>query len=173
MALAMKKVNMIRQIVRLKQVVQRWKYVSLKRCLPDPCSDGDDGFDSDSGRTPPGCLAVYAGGPERRRFVIPTRFLNLPVFVSLLRLAEEEFGYQNNGGLVLPCEVGFFETVLDFLERDEEKYGGLGLDDFIRLFSDPMASHSYSKASAGVSGHRGFTPVARVLGSGSCRYTMS
>ncbi|KAI3831028.1 hypothetical protein MKX03_011635 [Papaver bracteatum] len=40
-----------------------------------------------------GNLAVYIG-PERRRFVIPTRYLNLPIFVSLLKQSKEEYGFQ-------------------------------------------------------------------------------
>ncbi|KAG5564940.1 hypothetical protein RHGRI_000968 [Rhododendron griersonianum] len=141
MASATKNVNKISQIVRLKQVMQRWKHVSLNR-LSSPSRS--DRFDSDSdstgpgrrGRvTPSGRLAVYAG-PERRRFVIPTRYLNLPVFLSLLDRAEEEFGFQTNGGLVLPCEAEFFAGVVELLERDEQRYGIFGLDDFVEMFSD-------------------------------------
>ncbi|KAL2503247.1 auxin-responsive protein SAUR50-like [Forsythia ovata] len=117
MASAIKKVNKITQIVRLRQVVQRWKTKSLKRTPP------------------PGSLAVYVG-PELRRFVIPTRFLNLPVFVGLLHKAEEEFGFQTTGGLVLPCDDGFFKEILNFLQKDEEKFGGLGLDEFLKMISE-------------------------------------
>ncbi|KAL2481870.1 SAUR-like auxin-responsive protein family [Abeliophyllum distichum] len=117
MASAIKKVNKITQIVRLRQVVQRWKTKSLKRTPP------------------PGSLAVYVG-PELRRFVIPTRFLNLPVFVGLLDKAEEEFGFQTPGGLVLPCDDGFFREILNFLQKDEEKFGGLGLDEFLKMISE-------------------------------------
>lgn len=147
MASATKNVNKISQIVRLKQVMQRWKHVSLNRLSslsPSSSSSRSDRFDSDSdstgpgnrGRvTPPGRLAVYAG-PERRRFVIPTRYLNLPVFLSLLDRAEEEFGFQTNGGLVLPCEAEFFAGVVELLERDEQRYGVFRLEDFVEMFSD-------------------------------------
>ncbi|KAK4391942.1 Auxin-responsive protein SAUR32 [Sesamum angolense] len=74
--------------------------------------------------------------PERRRFVIPTRFLNLPVFVALLDEAEEEFGFQTTGGLALPCDTGFFISILQLLEEDEEKFGGLGLDEFLKTVSE-------------------------------------
>ncbi|KAF5787699.1 putative small auxin-up RNA [Helianthus annuus] len=109
----MKTTNMICKIVRLKQLVQRWR-----RHIP-----------------PSGSLVVYVGN-ERRRFVIPTHFINLPVFVSLLNKAEEEFGFQTNGGLVLPCDVGFFKMLLSILERDERRFGSLDLDDFTKMFSD-------------------------------------
>ncbi|XP_059637773.1 protein SMALL AUXIN UP-REGULATED RNA 51-like [Cornus florida] len=136
MASADKKVNKITQIVRLKQVMQRWKNMSLKRRSVLSYSDPDTSSESGANRrTPSGSLAVYVGA-ERRRFVIPTRFLNLPVFVSLLNKAEEEFGFQSNGGLVLPSEVGFFREMLKLLERDEQRFGGLGLDEFLKVLSD-------------------------------------
>ncbi|XP_073137854.1 protein SMALL AUXIN UP-REGULATED RNA 12-like [Henckelia pumila] len=116
MASAIKKVNMISQIVRLREVVRRWKTKSL----------------DDPRRTPSGTVAVYVG-KERRRFVIPTRFLNLPVFGALLHEAEEEFGFQTSGGLVLPCEPGFFQEILRRLEEDEEKFCGFELQEFLNM----------------------------------------
>ncbi|KAM7481047.1 hypothetical protein LguiB_005630 [Lonicera macranthoides] len=129
MASTIKRVNKITQIVRLKQVMQRWKTLSLHRRT----SDGDiPSTLGSSRRVPSGSLGVYVG-TERRRFVIPTRFLNLPVFVDLLKKAEEEFGFQSNGGLVFPCEVVFFTNLLKSLERDEHKYGNLNLNEFIKM----------------------------------------
>lgn len=125
---------MITQIVRLRQVVQRWKTKSLSRRSLSSSSDSDESA-SPKCRTPSGSLAVYVG-PERTRFVIPTRFLNFPVFVAFLNQAEEEFGFQTTGGLVLPCEPGFFAEILRFLDDDEEKFCGLGLDDFLSIVSD-------------------------------------
>nr|XP_043626143.1 auxin-responsive protein SAUR21-like [Erigeron canadensis] len=109
----MKTGNKISQIVRLKQVVQRWR----RRIATA------------------GSLAVYVG-TERRRFIIPTRFLNLPVFVSLLNKAEEEFGFQSSGGLVLPCDVVFFTNLLDVLEKNERQFSDFDFDDFMAMFSD-------------------------------------
>lgn len=89
-----------------------------------------------------GSLAVYAG-EEHRCFVIPTRFLNLLVFVSLLNKVEEEFGFQTTGKFVLPCDVVFFKELLNILEREKSGFGALDLDDFSGMFSD-LASDSYS-----------------------------
>ncbi|CAI9268305.1 unnamed protein product [Lactuca saligna] len=89
-----------------------------------------------------GSLAVYAG-EEHRCFVIPTRFLNLLVFVSLLNKVEEEFGFQTTGKFVLPCDVVFFKELLNILEREKSGFGALDLDDFLEMFSD-LASDSYS-----------------------------
>ncbi|KAL6496417.1 hypothetical protein OROGR_029675 [Orobanche gracilis] len=146
MASAIKKVNMISQIVRLRQIVKRWKNKSLTRrstLYYSSSSDPDEPAGSHR-RTPSGSVAVYVG-PKRLRFVIPTRFLNLPVFVSLLDQAEEEFGFRASGGLALPCETGFFRDVLRFLEEDEEKFRGLGLDEFSRMVSE-VDFESYNRS---------------------------
>ncbi|KAL2250948.1 auxin-induced protein 10A5-like [Sesamum indicum] len=164
MATAMKKVNMITQIVRLKQVVQRWKTKSLTRRSVLYHSSSSSDSDEPTGskrRTPSGSLAVYVG-PDRLRFVIPTRFLNLPVFVALLHQAEEEFGFQTTGGLVLPCEPGFFREILRFLEEDEEKFGGVELDEFLNMVSEvglQDQSSSCKESSASTSCQHAFTPL--------------
>ncbi|KAG9140852.1 hypothetical protein Leryth_010404 [Lithospermum erythrorhizon] len=132
MASAIKKVNKISQIVRLKHMVHHWKAKSLNRLTINSYIAEPAGSDR---RTPPGSLAVYVG-QERLRFVIPTRFLNLPIFLELLNQAEEEFGYQISGGLVLPCEVGFFRGVLMLLDKDERRYGGKSLDEFLKMVSE-------------------------------------
>ncbi|KAI3803202.1 hypothetical protein L1987_31351 [Smallanthus sonchifolius] len=117
----MKTANKISQIVHLKQVVQRWR-----RRLPSA-----------------GSLAVYVGA-ERRRFVIPTRFLKLHVFVSLLNKAEEEFGFQTTGGIVLPCDAVLFKKLLNVLDGDERGIGNLDFDDFTARFSDLAVDSSSS-----------------------------
>ncbi|KAE9614029.1 hypothetical protein Lal_00016425 [Lupinus albus] len=128
MAGAMKKVDKIRQMACLKDLLIRWKQTSLRRrILNDAVS---------SPRAPSGFLFVYVG-TERKRFVIPTRFLNLPIFASLLKETEEEFGFRCSGGLVLPCEVGFFNDVVECLHKDEKKYGKFSLQEFANMISDP------------------------------------
>ncbi|KAI4346512.1 hypothetical protein L6164_007402 [Bauhinia variegata] len=138
MAGAMKKVDKIRQIVRLKQMMMRWKQLTLRR--RSVLSDSNNCAESESKsktnrRTPPGFLAVYVG-MERQRFVIPARFLNLRIFKGLLKKAEEEFGFQCNGGLVLPCEVGFFKVLLKHLNKDEGRFGKFSLEEFVKIVSD-------------------------------------
>ena len=131
----------INQIVRLKQVIKKWKEMSTKlryatsADATDTDSDTDTGMAASRPRTPSGFLAVYAGS-ERERFLIPTRYVNLPVFVTLLKRAEEEYGFKFSGGIVVPCEVGFFRKVLEILEKDERKFGRLELDEFLKMFSE-------------------------------------
>ncbi|KAK4432712.1 Auxin-induced protein X10A [Sesamum alatum] len=167
MASAIKKVNMITQIVRLRQVVRRWKSKSIRRrsvlCYSSsPCSSDPDEPAGSSRRTPSGSVAVYVG-PERRRFVIPTRFLNLPVFVALLDEAEEEFGFQTTGGLALPCDAGFFISILRLLDEDEEKFGGLGVDEFLKMVSEvgleSFDQSSCKESSSSSASRHAFTPL--------------
>ncbi|MFS7944606.1 putative small auxin-up RNA [Helianthus anomalus] len=134
--------NKIRQIVRLKHAIQRWRHRCITTASFTSTSTSTTSSDSETeGRRTPsaGTLAVYVGS-ERHRFVIPTRFLNLPVFLSLLKKAEEEFGFQTTGGLVIPCDVTFFkrllQRLLQVLNRDDNRFSKLDLDDFTAMFAD-------------------------------------
>ncbi|XP_077236817.1 auxin-induced protein 6B-like [Tasmannia lanceolata] len=152
MASTIRKVEKIRQIVKLKHIMKRWKATSLRRGS-NTDSDSDS---SPARRIPAGFLAVYVGS-EKRRFVIPTRYLNLPIFVSLLKKAEEEFGFHSQGGLVLPCEVGFFKGVLKILERDEHRFRGLKMEEMLNLFTDVSLDSCKEESSS----RHGFTPLLK------------
>ncbi|KAL0410313.1 UNVERIFIED_CONTAM: hypothetical protein Slati_3621000 [Sesamum latifolium] len=83
--------------------------------------------------------------------------------MALLHQAEEEFGFQTTGGLVLPCEPGFFREILRFLEEDEEKFGGVELDEFLNMVSEvglqDQSSSSCKESSASASSHHAFAPL--------------
>ncbi|KAM1543408.1 hypothetical protein ACFX1Z_013062 [Malus domestica] len=134
MATAMKKVEKIRQIVRLKHLVMHWKFMNLPRYVLSYDNSNAIPHLGLNRRTPSDFLAVYIR-PKRIRFVIPARFVNLPVFVGLLKKVEE-FGFQSNEGLVLPCEVVFSRrscgifvsmTSLKTLIEFAKEVGGVGL----------------------------------------------
>ncbi|KAK8625137.1 hypothetical protein V6N13_090015 [Hibiscus sabdariffa] len=58
---------------------------------------------------PKGHVAVYVGGIEKTRFVVPISYLNHPCFLDLLNRAEEEFGFNHPmGGLTIPCDQDAF-----------------------------------------------------------------
>lgn len=61
---------------------------------------------------PKGCLAVYVGD-GMRRFVIPTNYLCLPTFRALMERVGEEFGFDQIGGLRIPCEEDYFIGLLE------------------------------------------------------------
>jgi len=67
---------------------------------------------------PKGCLAVYVGEIQKKRFVIPISYLNQPNFQELLSQAEEEFGYVHPmGGLTIPCREDIFLAVISCLSQ--------------------------------------------------------
>jgi len=76
---------------------------------------------STAGPPPKGHLAVSVG-PAMRRFVIPTEYLKHPAFAALLREAEEEFGFQQEGLLRIPCEVPAFEAILRAVEKKDAAF---------------------------------------------------
>ncbi|GLJ10566.1 hypothetical protein SUGI_0130820 [Cryptomeria japonica] len=95
------------------------------------CSyDSDEEVSSSPRDVKEGYLAVYVGA-ERKRFVIPTAYLSLPVFRTLLEMAAEEFGFVQKGGLTLPCDVTFFKQILKLLKRNDPAYMQMGLNDIV------------------------------------------
>ncbi|KAK4773482.1 hypothetical protein SAY87_028504 [Trapa incisa] len=78
---------------------------SSRRALLVEAEEGD-------GRSiPKGHLAVYVG-PEMRRFVIPASCLAETEFRVLMDTVGEEFGFEHEGGLHIPCEEADFEEIL-------------------------------------------------------------
>lgn len=139
------KVTGIRQIVRLKEILQKWQSVTIGTKTPNlkPEDETDDSrspiinkriarivscdSDEESCQTPEpppdvpkGYLAVYVG-PELRRFIIPTTYLSHSLFKMLLEKAAEEFGFDQSGGLTIPCEIETFKYLLNCIENQEEK----------------------------------------------------
>ncbi|EXB94757.1 hypothetical protein L484_003321 [Morus notabilis] len=140
------KLTGIRQIVRLKEILQKWQSVTLSPTKPEnePDAEGDPGgippainkrlteviccdSDEDSCQSPEpppdvpkGYLAVYVG-PELRRFIIPTSYLSHSLFKVLLEKAEEEFGFDHGGGLTIPCEIETFKYLLKCMENHHHK----------------------------------------------------
>ncbi|KAG6708927.1 hypothetical protein I3842_06G106300 [Carya illinoinensis] len=74
---------------------------------------------------PEGCFSVYVG-PQKMKFVIRTEYANHPLFKMLLEEAESEYGYDNQGPLVLPCNVDIFLKVLLEMEDGHEIQKGCG-----------------------------------------------
>ncbi|KAL5554221.1 hypothetical protein UlMin_041622 [Ulmus minor] len=153
-----KKSNKIREIVRLQQILKKWKKMAnasknnttsnnissssnnsnnctttttttatssssssksikfLKRTLSFSDVSG-----ASNDAVPKGYLAVCVG-KEMKRFIIPTEYLGHQVFGILLREAEEEFGFQQEGVLKIPCQVSVFEKILKVVEEKREVF---------------------------------------------------
>ena len=100
--------NKIRHIVRLRQMLRKWRknaaLSSNSRIIP---SD-----------VPVGHVAVTVGS-GCRRFVVRATYLNHPVFKKLLAQAAEEYGFKNNGPLAIPCDESAFEEILKLVSKSE------------------------------------------------------
>lgn len=68
---------------------------------------------------PKGHCAVYVGS-ERRRFIIPTTYLHHSLFRALLEKAEEEYGFEYQMGLTIPCEEVVFRHLTTMLRRKKK-----------------------------------------------------
>ncbi|XP_050233076.1 protein SMALL AUXIN UP-REGULATED RNA 12-like [Mercurialis annua] len=103
--MAIRKSNKLSQTAMIKQI--------LKRCSSLGKKHGyyDDGLPVD---VPKGHFAVYVG-ENRSRYIVPISLLTHPEFQCLLRLAEEEFGFDHDMGLTIPCEEVVFLSLTSSL----------------------------------------------------------
>ncbi|XP_057522529.1 auxin-responsive protein SAUR32 [Amaranthus tricolor] len=70
---------------------------------------------------PKGCMVVLVGheGEEKlERFVIPIMYINHPLFLQLLKDAEEEYGFTHKGPITIPCHVEQFRNVQGLIDRE-------------------------------------------------------
>ncbi|KAF8406529.1 hypothetical protein HHK36_008617 [Tetracentron sinense] len=121
------KCSKIRHIVRLRQMLRRWRN---KAALALAARISASHFPSD---VPAGHVAVCVG-TSCRRFVVRATYLNHPVFKKLLVQAEQEYGYTIQGPLKIPCDESVFEEILRILSRSESNNSSrfVNLDDFQR-----------------------------------------
>lgn len=72
---------------------------------------------------PKGCLAILVGqGEEQQRFVVPVIYFNHPLFMQLLKEAEEEYGFDQKGPITIPCHVEDFRTVQGMIDREKSHH---------------------------------------------------
>ncbi|OWM80908.1 auxin-responsive protein SAUR50-like [Punica granatum] len=65
---------------------------------------------------PKGHFVVYVG-EKRTRHIVPITLLDRPEFQMLLHRAEEEFGFDHDMGLTLPCEEVVFQSLTSSMLR--------------------------------------------------------
>ncbi|KAG2725637.1 hypothetical protein I3760_01G075200 [Carya illinoinensis] len=69
---------------------------------------------------PKGCLAIKVGqGEKQQRFVVPVMYFNHPLFMQLLKEAEEEYGFDQKGTITIPCHVEEFRYVRGMIDREK------------------------------------------------------
>lgn len=130
--------NKIIEIVKLQQIMKKWRKAAtskkssmqgnstggvksikfLKKTLSFSDRSTLQGISRDN-VVPKGSLAVCVG-EEMKRFVIPMTYLRCQAFDILLKEAEEEFGFQQEGILRIPCQVSLFEEIIKLLENNKD-----------------------------------------------------
>ncbi|KAK9164426.1 hypothetical protein Syun_005328 [Stephania yunnanensis] len=101
--------NKLSQPAVLKQIVKRCSSLGKKQ----------GGYDDQEGLpldVPKGHFAVYVG-ENRSRFIVPISLLAHPEFQTLLQRAEEEFGFDHDMGITIPCEEVAFRSLTSMLLR--------------------------------------------------------
>ncbi|KAL1224318.1 Protein SMALL AUXIN UP-REGULATED RNA 51 [Cardamine amara subsp. amara] len=82
-------------------------------------------------KTPTGTFAVYVG-EERVRRVVPTSYLNHPLFRMLLDKSHDEFVcFEQKVMLVVPCSLSVFQDVVNAVESSNGKFD---FGDFVEEF---------------------------------------
>lgn len=99
------KCRKIRCIVRLRQILRRWRDRARLSSANRVPSD-----------VPPGHVALTVGSSSTR-YVVRATHLNHPLFRKLLNGAEEEYGFSSHGLLAIPCDEATFEEVLRLISR--------------------------------------------------------
>ncbi|WCJ35126.1 SAUR-like auxin-responsive protein family [Euphorbia peplus] len=126
------KCSKIRHIVRLRQMLRRWRNKARMSSATRIPSD-----------VPAGHVAVCVGS-NCRRFVVRAAHLNHPFFKKLLIQAEEEYGFNNHGPLAIPCDESVFEEVIRYISRSDSgkstRSTSLNLEEFQRYCSGGVRS---------------------------------
>ncbi|CAN0906349.1 Auxin-responsive protein SAUR50 [Linum grandiflorum] len=112
MAIRKTKSNKLPQPAVLKQILRRCSSLGKR-------SEGSGGGYQEGGcglplDVPKGHFVVYVG-ENRSRYIVPISFLSRPEFQSLLHKAEEEFGFDHDMGLTIPCEEIVFQSLTSML----------------------------------------------------------
>ncbi|KAK1303557.1 hypothetical protein QJS10_CPB11g01549 [Acorus calamus] len=73
---------------------------------------------------PSGYVPMMVGSgreEEMERFMVHTELFKHPCIVILLEMAAEEFGYEQQGILKIPCDVEHFRSVIAFRLKKRKK----------------------------------------------------
>ncbi|XP_010510697.1 PREDICTED: indole-3-acetic acid-induced protein ARG7-like [Camelina sativa] len=101
-------------IVKLKNVVERLVQIKGFSSAKKPCSVeyGRDSVPKDVKEGHFAVIAVDGYHEPTQRFVVPLMFLEHPMFRKLLERAEEEYGFDHHGALMVPCQPSHLQIIL-------------------------------------------------------------
>ena len=120
--------NPMSKIINLARCLSRG---AKELCLHNSNSDPDYlRLDQDPVETiksegvPKGHLAVYVGesNDDTQRYLVPVIYFNHPLFLQLLKEAEEEYGFDQKGTITIPCHVEEFRYVQGMIDREKSQY---------------------------------------------------
>ncbi|TKW34424.1 hypothetical protein SEVIR_2G306400v4 [Setaria viridis] len=105
---------------RLVQMARKWQRMAAlatKRLTSTPATETDGSSCSMSSVAGKGHCVVYSA--DGRRFEVPLAYLGTTVFVELLSMSQEEFGFAGDDGrITLPCDAAVMEYVMCLLRRE-------------------------------------------------------
>ncbi|CAN4107428.1 unnamed protein product [Withania somnifera] len=101
--MAMENSNKLPQAPMLKQIMRRCSSWSKKNGYGDEYELPLD--------VPEGHFAIYVG-ENRIRYIVPTSVLTHTEFQCLLRPAEEDFAFDHDMGITIPCEEIVFGSLM-------------------------------------------------------------
>ncbi|TVU48902.1 hypothetical protein EJB05_00186, partial [Eragrostis curvula] len=109
----------------MRQLIRRLSRVGDSCTSPSRRRSGGGG--GSSGRkaaVPEGHVPVYVGGAgaEEERFVVRAELLGAPALAELLGRAAQEYGYDHQGPLRIPCPAAVFRRALAAAGDDGEEY---------------------------------------------------
>lgn len=71
-------------------------------------------------RAPKGKVPVLVGeGEVMERLHIPTKLINHPYIVVLLEMSANEFGYQQQGALKIPCDADCLRRSIQMISKQK------------------------------------------------------
>lgn len=101
-------------IVKLKNVVERLVQIKGLSLAKKPCSEEDsrDCVPKDVKQGHFAVIAVDGYHEPTQRFIVPLMFLEHPMFRKLLERAEEEYGFDHDGAVMVPCRPSHLRMIL-------------------------------------------------------------
>ncbi|GAB2233959.1 hypothetical protein Droror1_Dr00003189 [Drosera rotundifolia] len=98
----------------LSNMIKKSKDVSSSCYIRLPCSD-EDGTCSHGRR---GYVPVMVGNDEvTEKFMVRTEHITHPSILAFLELSADEFGYEQQGVLRIPCEPDCFREIINNLYK--------------------------------------------------------
>ncbi|KAJ4842827.1 hypothetical protein Tsubulata_017090 [Turnera subulata] len=90
-----------------------------------------------SKHVPAGHIPVYVGLEEAERFIVNAKLLHHPIFIELLNISAQEYGYDQSGVLKIPVHVPVFKRVLESVYLGQGQFSCL--DEVVRSVCVPAS----------------------------------